>query len=144
MISYTNGILNACFCMGMLLDNLMSSLLLLPTRDNDVVEVANSTEACFLERPENLSENQWVYYLRGTLTAMCVTALILSVFFLDNLREEDIVKFSIKTLVMEVKKNIVETFNTVSQPNIGLAIPWIVTFGISISIFPGTFSRVSE
>ena len=143
MISYTNGMSNACFCTGMLLGNLVSSLLLLPTRDNDVVEVANSTEACFLERPENLSENQWVYFLRGTLTGMCVTALILSVFFLDNLREEEVIKFSIKSLILEVKENIIESGKAVLQPNIGLAMPWIITCGIGISVFPGTFSRVS-
>ena len=140
MISYTNGISNACFSTGMLLGNLVSSLLLLPTRDNDAVEVANSTEKCFLERPENLSENQWVYFLRGTLTGMCVTALILSVVFLDNLREEEVTKFSIKKMLMEVKENIIESGKSVLQPNIGLSLPldnklWNSYFNIPWNFF---------
>lgn len=142
MISYTNGISMACFSSGLLLGNLVSSLLLLPTKDNDVVKVANSTEECALERPENLSENQWVYFLRGTLTGMCVIALILSVFFLDNLKEESTTKFSIKNLMKSVKENTRETGKAVLQPNIGLVVPWLIACGIAIAVFPGTFSRV--
>ena len=141
MISYTNGISTACFSSGMLIGSLVSSVLLLPTRDNDIVKVANATEQCSLE-PENLSENQWVYSLRGTLTGMCVIALILSVFFLDNLKEEMVGKFSIIKLVTDVKENIVECGRALSLPNIGLAIPLLIASGIAIGVFPGTFSRV--
>ena len=142
MISYTNGISMACYSSGLLMGNLMSSLLLLPTRDNDVIKVANSTEKCSL-RPEKLSEDQWVYILRGVLTGTCLVALILSVFFLDNLREETIRKFSIQKLVMDIKESTIEVGRTALQPNIGLVIPLVVTCGIGIAIFPGTFSRVS-
>ena len=59
MIGYTNGISMFCFSSGMLIGNAVSSLLLLPTRENDTTRVANSTEECSLE-PENLSENKFV------------------------------------------------------------------------------------
>ena len=143
MISYTNGISMACFSSGILIGNLVSSLLLTPTRHDDVVKSVNSTEVCSLGQPENLSENRWVYFLRGTLTGMCVIALILSVFFLDNLKEEVITKFSITKLAVDVKENIVESGKAVLQPNVGLVIPWIIACGIGIAVFPGTFSRVS-
>ena len=139
MISLTNGMAAFCFCSGMLMGNLVSSLLLLPTRDNDIT---NATEQCSLE-PEKFSENQWVYILRSTLTGMCVIALILSV-FLDNLREETVAKFTIVKLVTDVKKSIVECGKILLQPNIALAVPWIVGCGMSIAILPGTFARVRK
>ena len=142
MISYTNGISQACFNSGMLIGNLVSSLLLTPTRDDDVVKSTNSTEECTLGKPENLSENQWVYFLRGTLTGMCVIALILSVFFLDNLKEEAVTKFSIMKLVMDIKENTVNSGKAILQPIVGLVIPWIIVCGMAIAVFPGTFSRV--
>ena len=144
MISYTNGISMACFSSGILLGNLVSSLLLTPTRNNDEIKDVNSTEECSLGQPENLSENQWVYILRGTLTGMCAIALILSVFFLDNLEEEAITKFSITKLSMDVKESIKELGKAILQPNVGLVIPLMITCGIAIAFFPGTFSRVSH
>jgi len=143
MISYTNGISLACFNSGMLVGNLVSSLLLLPTRNSDAIKPINATEQCSLE-PENLSENQWVYFLRGTLTGMCVVALILSVFFLDDLKEEMVTRFSIIKLCMDIKENIIECGKVALHPNICLAIPWIIACGIAIAVFPGTFSRVSH
>ena len=143
MISLTNGVSLACFNSGMLIGNLVSSLLLTPTRDDDVVKSINSTEECSLGEPENLSENQWVYFLRATLTGMCVIALILSVFFLDNLKEEVVTKFSVMKLVMDIKENTIESGKAILQPMVGLVIPWVIVCGMAIAVFPGTFSRVS-
>ena len=143
MISYTNGISTACFSGGIFFGNLVSSLLLTPTRNSDEIKDFNSTEKCSLGQPENLSENQWVYIFRGTLTGMCTVALILSVFFLDNLKEEAVSKFSITKLFMDIKESIVESGKAILQPNVGLIVPLIITCGIAIAVFPGTFSRVS-
>ena len=144
MISFTNGIATFCFFSGMLIGNLATSLLLLPTRDNSDVKATNaSSDQCSLV-PESLSENQWVYFLRSLLTVMCLIALILTVFFLDNMKEEMATKFSLVKLLMDIKGGIVQCGKILSRPNISLVIPWIVACGISVAFLPGTFARVSK
>ena len=104
MISFTNSIATFCIFSGMLIGNLAILLLLLPTRDHNEVKVTNaSSDQCSLV-PESLSENQWVYFLKSLLTGMCVIALILTVFFLDNMKEEMATKFSLVKLLMDIKK----------------------------------------
>lgn len=143
MISFTNGIVTFCFFSGMLVGNLAILLLLLPTRDHNDVKFTNtSIDRCSLV-PESLSENQWVYVLRSVLTGMCVVVLILTVFFLDNLRDEITTKFSLVKSVIDVKNNIVQCGKILSQPNIGFVVPWIIACGISVAFLPGTFARVS-
>ena len=139
MISYTNGISMFCFSCGFLFGNAVSSLLLLPTRDNEAV---NSTKKCSLE-PENIAENVWVYALRGTLTGMCISSLILLI-FLDNVKDETVngKKFSVVNFLMDIKENVVEFDHGIKQPRICLVLPLLLAAGIGIAYFPGTFSRV--
>jgi len=143
MISYTNGISMFCFCGTFLLGNTVSSLLLSPTRDNEAVKDVNSTEECSLE-PENIAENVWVYAFRGTLTGMCILALILLI-FLDDVKDETVndKKFGVKNLLRNVKETIHEFGKASCQLNIGLVIPITLAAGIGIGYIQGTFSRVS-
>ena len=142
MISYTNGISMFCFSSGMLIGNIISSLLLLPTRDNEAVMTTNATEECSLQ-PENLSENKFVYIFRSTMVFVSVVGLILSIFFLDTLKEENTEHFRILSLLTNVKDSLIETGKAWCHPNIGLATPISSACGIGIAFFPGTFSRVS-
>ena len=142
MISYTNGISMFCFCSGILIGNLTSSLLLLPTRDNEAAMTTNATEECSLE-PENLSENKFVYIFRSVMVLMSLVSLILSVFFLDTLKEEKTKRFRMLNLLTDAKDSLIETGKAWCHPNIGLATPLLIAGGIGIAFFPGTFSRVS-
>ena len=142
MISYTNGISMSCFSSGVLFGNIISSLLLLPTRDDEAAMATNATEECSLE-PENLAENKFVYIFRSTMVFMSVVSLILSIFFLDGLKEEKIERFRILNLLTNVKNSLIETGKAWCHPNIGLVTPLLIAGGIGIAFFPGTFSRVS-
>ena len=142
MISYTNGISMFCFSGGFLIGNIISSLLLLPTRDNEAAMTTNATEECSLE-PENLSENKFVYIFRSVMVLMSIVSLILSVFFLDTLKEEKTKRFRMLNLLTDAKNSLIETGKAWCHPNIGLATPLLIAGGIGIAFFPGTFSRVS-
>ena len=142
MISYTNGISTFCFSSGILIGNIISSLLLLPTRDNEAAMTTNTTEECSLE-PENLSENKFVYIFRSTMVCMSIVGLILSIFFLDNLKEEKIEPFRLLSLLTNVKNSLKKTGKAWCHPNIGLVSPLFIAGGIGIAFFEGTFSRVS-
>ena len=142
MISYTNGISMFCFSSGTLIGNAVSSLILLPTRE-DAVRAANATEECSLE-PEELVENVFVYTLRSTIILMSIVGLIMSIFFLDALKEEKIEPFKVTSLLTNMKNGLLEYKNALThQPNIMLITPLIVACGIGMGFFPGTFSRVS-
>ena len=142
MISYTNGVSVFCFAGGFLFGNIISSVLLLPTRDNEAAVATNATEECSLE-PENLAENKFVYIFRSTMAFMSIVGLILSIFFLDTLKEESTEPFRIPSLSTNVKNSLMETGKAWCHPNIGLITPLLIAGGIGISFFPGTFSRVS-
>ena len=142
MISYTNGISVFCYNGGMLIGNAVSSLTLLPTREDGATRVANATEKCSLE-PENLVENKFVYILRSVIIVMGIVSLILSVFFLDALKEEKIEPFKILNLLTNTKNGLIEHVKALCRPNIGLVIPIMITGGICLAFFPGVFSRVS-
>ena len=75
---------------------------------------------------------------------MGVVGLILSIFFLDSLREEKTERFRILSLLTNVKNSLTETGKAWCHPNIGLVTPLLVAGGIGIAFFPGTFSRVSS
>ena len=141
MISYTNGISMFCFSSGFLIGSITSSLLLLPTKDNEVTMATNATEKCSLE-PENLAENKFVYIFRSTMVLMSIVGLILSIFFLDTLREEKIERFRLLNLLTNVKNSLTETGKAWCHPNIVLVTPLLIAGGIGIAFFPGTFSRV--
>jgi len=143
MISHTNGISMFCFSSGFLLGNAVSSLLLLPTRNTEAAKVVNSTDECSLE-PEKIAENEWVYALKSTLIGMCVLSLLLLVFF-DNVKDETVSekKSNVKNLLTDIKETVIEFGNGFMQPKVGLVIPLPIAAGISITYFPGTFSRVS-
>ena len=143
MISYTNGISNFCFCSGTLIGNAISSLILLPTRENGATRVANATEECSLE-PENLAGNKFVYILRSTIIAMSIVGLILSVFFLDALKEEKIERFKITDLLTDIKESLINLMKAICSLNIVLVIPLLIANGINMGFFPGTFSRVRK
>jgi len=143
MISYTNGISMFCFSSGTLIGNAVSSLILLPTRESDVTRVANATEECSL-RPENLVENKFVYILRGTITMMSVAGLVLSIFLLDALKEEKVERFKITSLLTNMKSSFMEYRKAWCQFNIALTTPLVISLGIGIAFFPGTFSRVNN
>ena len=102
----------------------------------------NATEECSLE-PENLAENKFVYIFRSTMLCMSIVGLILSIFFLDNLKEEKIEPFRLLSLSTNVKNSLKETGRAWCHPNIGLASPLFIAGGIGIAFFEGTFSRVS-
>ena len=142
MISYTNGISMFCFSGGFLIGNTISSLLLLPTRDNDVTMVSNATEECSLE-PEKLAEDKFVYMFRSTIVLMSIVGLILSIFFLDTLKEEKTEPFRITGLLINTKNCLLEYRKALCHPNISLATPLSIAVGVGIAFFPGTFSRVS-
>ena len=142
MISYTNGVSMFCFSSGCLFGSIISSLLLFPTRDDEAAMATNATEECSLE-PENLAENKFVYIFRSTMVLMSIVGLILSIFFLDTLREEKIERFRILNLLTIVKNSLIETGKVWFHPNIGLVTPLLIAGGIGIAFFPGTFSRVS-
>ena len=142
MISYTNGISMFCFSSGMLIGNAVSSLILLPTREDGATRVANATEECSLE-PENLAENKFVYILRSVIIVMGIVSLILSVFFLDAPKEEKIEPFKVLNLVTNTKDSLIEYVKALCRPNIGLATPIMIAGGIGIAFLPGIFSRVS-
>ena len=143
MISYTNGISMFCFSSGTLIGNALSSLILLPTRENNVTRVANATEECALE-PENLAENKFVYILRSTIIAMSIVGLILSIFFLDALKEEKIERFKVTDLSTNMKNSLIDFMKALRSLNIVLVIPLVIAVGIGIGFFPGTFSRVRK
>ena len=143
MISYTNGISMFCFSSGTLIGNAVSSLLLLPTRENGVTRIANITEECSLE-PENLAENKFVYILRSTIIVMGIVSLILSVFFLDAPKEEKIEPFKVLNLLTNTKDSLIECIKALCRPNIGLVLPLMIACGIGIAFPPGIFSRVSK
>ena len=138
MISYTNGISMFCFSSGTLIGNAVSSLLLLPTREND----ANSTEECSME-PENLAENKFVYILRSVIILMGIVSLILSLFFLDAPKEEKIERFKVMNLLTNTKDSLIEYVKALCRPNIGLVTPIMIAGGIGIAFLPGIFARVS-
>ena len=142
MISYTNGISMFCFCSGILIGNIISSLLLFPTRDNEAAMTTNATEKCSLE-PENLSENKFVYIFRSVMVLMSVVGLILSVFFLDSLKEEKIEPFKLLSLLTNIKNSLIDTGKAWCHST-GLVTPLLIAGGIGIAFFPGTFSRVSS
>ena len=141
MISYTNGISTFCLCSGILIGSIISSLLLLPTRDNEAVMTTNATEECSLE-PESLSGNKFVYIFRSTMVLMSVVGLILSIFFLDSLKEEKTEPFKLLSLLTNIKNSLIETGKAWCHPT-GLVTPLLIAGGIGMAFFPGTFSRVS-
>ena len=143
MISYTNGISMFCFSSGTLMGNAISSLILLPIRENGVTKVTNATKECSLE-PENLADNKFVYILRSTIIAMSIVSLILSVFFLDALKEEKIGQFKIKDLLTNIKNSLIDFKKALFHLNIAFVIPLLIADGIGIGFFPGTFSRVRK
>ena len=142
MISYTNGISMFCFSSGMLIGSAVSSLILLPTREDGATRVANATEECSLE-PENLAENKFVYILRSVIIVMGIVSLILSVFFLDTPKEEKIEPFKVLNLLTNTKDCLIEHVKALWRPNIGLVTPIMIAGGIGIAFPPGIFSRVS-
>ena len=142
MISYTNGISMFCFSSGMLVGNAVSSLLLLPTRENGATRVANSTEECSLE-PENLAENKFVYILRSVIILMSIVSLILSMFFLDAPKEEKIERFKLMNLLTDTRDSLIEYVKALCRPNIALVTPIMIAGGIGIAFLPGVFARVS-
>ena len=74
---------------------------------------------------------------------MSVVGLILSIFFLDSLKEEKTERFRILNLLTNVKNSLAETGKAWFHPNIGLVTPLLIAGGIGIAFFQGTFSRVS-
>ena len=143
MISYTNGISMFCFSSGMLLGSALASLILLPTREYDITRATNSSEECFIE-PETLAESKFVYILRSTIIAMCIVSLILSVFFLDNLKEEKIERFKLTDLLTNTKNSLIDIMKVFCRIRIVLIMPLLIADGIGIGYLPGIFSRVRK
>ena len=143
MISYTNGISMFCFSSGMLIGSALSSLLLIPTTEYDVTKATNSSEECSLE-PENLAENKFVYILRGTIIAMSIVSLILSVFFLDALKEEKIERFELMALLADTKNSLIDIMKVFCRLRIALVMPLLIADGIGIAYLSGVFSRAHK
>jgi len=106
MLSFANGVAMTSYFGGVLLGNVLSSSILLPS-GLDEQSVAIGNESCNLEQSTDYIDpyNKYLMILRTVLLLCVLTAFIIVIFFLDDIKGENIKlsKSTFTKLLLEIQ-----------------------------------------
>ena len=144
VISFANGYLMACYGAAILLGNALSSSILFPS-DLDEQSVSTGNESCNLEQStENIDPyNVHLMILRGVLFLGSCVAFTTVLFFVDEIKGEDII-YSISGFLYKFKRSNMEFLKACinDKPYIFLGFPITMTSSLVQGYIYGSFPKV--
>ncbi|XP_065911643.1 protein unc-93 homolog A-like isoform X2 [Dysidea avara] len=120
MMSFANGIVMTSYAGGMLLGNVMSSSILLPS-GLDEQSVAVGNESCNLEQNTDHIDpyNKYLMILRGVLLLCALIAFTIVILFLDHIKGENTKEHQLNSvctkLLLELQNSGMELLNIVRK-----------------------------